>query len=89
MLFLTRGARTGKKFTLKLIIQRLLWLYNKDISSNLTKTKVLLMASTCKDVFNINNLRIHSTLNIPMQQSLYNLPNLSLDSLNRLTCWDE
>jgi hypothetical protein len=47
------------------------------------------MASTCKDVFNINSLRIHSTLNIPMQQSLFNLPNLSLDSLNRLTCQDE
>jgi hypothetical protein len=86
---LTRGVGIGKTFTLKLIIQGLLWLYNKDVSSNSTKTKVLLMASTCKDVFNINSLRIHSTLNIPMQQSLFNLPNLSLDSLNRLTCQDE
>ncbi len=31
-LFLTRGVGTGKKFTLKLIIQKLLWLYNRDIS---------------------------------------------------------
>jgi hypothetical protein len=29
---------------------------------------------------------MHSTLNIPVQQSLSSLPNLSLDSLNRLTC---
>jgi hypothetical protein len=34
----------GKTFTLKHIIQRLLWLYNRDIFFDLTKTKVLLMA---------------------------------------------
>jgi hypothetical protein len=28
-------------------------------------------------------------LNIPIQQSLSNLPNLSLNSINRLTCWYE
>ncbi len=41
-IFLTRGARIGKTFTLKLIIQRILWIYNKDLSSNLTKIKTLL-----------------------------------------------
>jgi hypothetical protein len=41
-LFLTRGVGTNKKFTLKLIIQRLLWLYNRDMSFDLTKTKVYL-----------------------------------------------
>jgi len=46
--FLTRGARTSKTFTLKLIIQGLLWLCNKDVSSNLTKIKALCMASTSK-----------------------------------------
>ncbi len=28
-------------------------------------------------------------MNIPIQKSLFNLPNLSLNSLNRLTCWYE
>jgi hypothetical protein len=45
-----RGVGTSKKFTLKPIIQGL---YNKNISSNLIKTKTLLMASTCKVAFNI------------------------------------
>jgi hypothetical protein len=46
----------GKTFTLKFIIQGLLQIYNRDISSNLTKTKALLMASTCKIAFNIDSL---------------------------------
>jgi len=56
------------------------------MSSNLTKTKALFMALTSKVVFNIDNLTIHSTLNIPIQQSLFNLPNLSSYSLNWLKC---
>jgi hypothetical protein len=83
---LTWGVRIGKTFTLKLIIQGLLQLYNRDIYFDLTKTKALLMASTGKVAFNIDGLTIHSTLNIPIQQSLFNLPNLSSNSLNRLTC---
>jgi hypothetical protein len=47
-LFLTRGAGIGKTFTLKLIIQGLLWLYDKDIFFDLKKTKALLMASIGK-----------------------------------------
>ncbi len=88
-LFLIRGAGIGKKFTLKLIIQGLLRLYNKKKYSNLTKTKALLMASISKVAFNIDGLIIHSTLNIDVQQSLSSLPNLSSDSLNRFTCWYE
>jgi hypothetical protein len=42
-------------------------LYNKDVSFDLTKTKALLMASTCKVTFNIENLIIHLTLNISFQ----------------------
>jgi hypothetical protein len=56
------------------------------MSSNLTKTKALFMALTSKVVFNIDDLTIHSTLNIPIQQSLSNLPNLSSYSLNWLKC---
>jgi hypothetical protein len=48
------------------------------------KTKALLIASTSKIAFNFEDLTMHSTLNIPIQQSLSSLPNLSLDSLNRL-----
>ncbi len=44
------------------------------------------MASTCKVIFNIDGLTIHLALNIPIQQSLFNLPTLSIDSLNKLTC---
>jgi hypothetical protein len=62
--YLTRGARTNKNFTLKFIIQGLLWLYNRDMYFDLTKTKVLLMTSMSKTTFNINNLTIHWTLNI-------------------------
>jgi hypothetical protein len=46
------------------------------MSFNQIKTKALLMASTSKAVFNIDGLIIHLTLNIPIQQSLFNLPNL-------------
>jgi hypothetical protein len=43
------------------------------------------MASTSKVAFNFDGLTIYSILNIPIQQSLSSLPNLSLDSLNRST----
>jgi hypothetical protein len=63
-LFFTRGTGIDKKITLKLIMQMLLWLYHKDVSSDLTKTKGLFMASISKVAFNIDGLIIHSTLNI-------------------------
>jgi hypothetical protein len=44
------------------------------------------LASTSKVAFNFDGLTIHSTLNIPIQQSLFILPNLSPNSLNRFTC---
>jgi hypothetical protein len=47
------------------------------------------MALISKVVFNIDGLKIYSTLNIPIQQSLFSLLNLSSDSLNRFTCWYE
>jgi hypothetical protein len=56
------------------------------MSSNLTKIMALFMAPIGKIIFNIDDLTIHSTLNIPIQQSLSNLPNLSSYSLNWLTC---
>jgi hypothetical protein len=64
---LTRGAKIGKKITVKFIIQGLLRLYNRDISFDLTKSKALLVVSIGKVVFNIVSLTIHSTLN----KSLY------------------
>jgi hypothetical protein len=44
------------------------------------------MASIGKVSFNIDGLTKHSTLNIHVQQSLFSLPKLSLNSLNRFTC---
>jgi hypothetical protein len=64
--YFIKGVGTRKTFTLKFIIQWLLWLYNKDISFDLTKTKALLMASIGKIAFNIDGLIIYSTLNIPV-----------------------
>ncbi len=75
-LFFMRGVGIGKTFTLKLVIQGLLWLYIKNTFSNLIKTNALLMASVGKATFKIDGWTIHSTLNILVQQSLSNLPNL-------------
>jgi len=69
-LFLTGGVGTNKTFTLKPIIQQLLWLYNRNMSFDLTKTKALLMASIGKIAFNIDGLTIHSTLKI-LSNNLY------------------
>jgi hypothetical protein len=44
------------------------------------------MPSTSKVDFNIDGLTIHLALNMFIQQSLFSLSNLSLDSLNRFTC---
>ncbi len=44
------------------------------------------MALIGKFAFNIDRLTIHSTLLVHVQQSLFSLPNLSTNSLNRLTC---
>jgi hypothetical protein len=68
------------------MIQELLWSYSKKISSSLTKTKVLLMLSTCEITFNIDGLTINLMLNIPIQKSLFNFSNVSSHSLNWLTC---
>jgi dephospho-CoA kinase len=58
-MFFIGSAGTGKSFILKLIIQGLLRLYNKDLSSNLTKKKTLLMAFRGKTTFNIDGQIIH------------------------------
>jgi hypothetical protein len=71
---------------IKFIIQRLLRLYNRDIYSDLTKTKALLMASIGNGAFNIDGLTMHLTLNIHVQKSLLSLLNLSSNSLNMFTC---
>jgi hypothetical protein len=84
-----KGVGIGKTFTLKLIIQGLLWLYIKNTYLELIKTNALFMASIGKATFNIDGLTIHSTLNIFVQQSLFNLPNLSINTLYKFTCWYE
>jgi predicted transcriptional regulator len=69
MFFFIKGAEISKTLTLKFIIEGLLQLYNINMSFDLIKTKVLLMASISKVVFNIDGLTIHSALNIHVQQS--------------------
>lgn len=61
-------------------------IYNQ---SRLPYTNVLTGFTTCtsKVGFNSDNQTIHLTLNIPNQQTLINISNLSLDSLNKFTCW--
>jgi hypothetical protein len=54
------------------------------MSLDLTTTKILIMVSIGKVAFNIDGLMIHSMLNILVQQSLSNLPNLLFDTLNKL-----
>jgi hypothetical protein len=66
---LIRGAKIDNTFILKLIIQGLLWLYKKNLSSNLIKTKTLFMTSTNKITLNVSQTK-HSTLNIIVQQTL-------------------
>jgi hypothetical protein len=73
--FSIRGARIGKTFSLEFIIHILLRLYNKNIYPYLIKIKVILVTSIGEATFNIDGLTIHLTLNIHVQQSLFNLPN--------------
>jgi len=84
-LFLTGGAPTDKTFTLQLIVQELRRYYHSDLLSNSMKPKALLMAFTSKTTFNIAGCTIHSTLRIPINQSLSNMEKLSSKLLNKLT----
>lgn len=54
-LFMIGGVGSSKNFIFKLIIQGLLRLYNKDLSSDLTKIKAILIESKYKITFNIDN----------------------------------
>ena len=49
------------------------------------KIKVLIMAFTSKASFTVDGATLHSTLNIPINQSLSSLINLSSNILNALT----
>jgi hypothetical protein len=84
-LFLTGGARIGKTFTFKLLVQGLLRIYNKYLDSDLQKVKAILMAFTGKATFNIDGSTIHSALHIPVNHSLTNILKLSFETLNNLT----
>jgi hypothetical protein len=87
-LFLIGGVRTSKYFSLKLIVQGLSQLYNKDLSLDLTQ-KNLFVTSIGKITINVDGRTIHLVLNIPIQQTLANisnLSNLSSNYLNRFIC---
>ena len=83
--FLTGGIETIIVFTLKLIIQGLLHLCNKELLANLENILALLIADTGKVTFHVNGTTIYSSLNALINQSLTNLSNISFGTLNRLT----
>ena len=60
-------------------------MHHKNIKSDPLKSKALLMAFTGKAAFNIGGTTIHSTLHIPVNQSLSNLNKLSTETLSKLT----
>jgi hypothetical protein len=83
-LFLTRGAKIGKTLTFQAIVEGLLQMHHKDLKSNHSKTKALLMAFTMKFAFNIGGNIENSTLHIYVDQSYFNLEKLSVETLNKL-----
>ncbi len=81
-IFLARRVINSKSFTLKSIIQRSLWIYNKYLSINLTKIKASLMVSISKFEFNIDGQTIHLTFLTNINKYV----KLSSDSLKKFTC---
>jgi len=59
LFFIVGVVTIVKNITLKFIIGELLHLYNRNLFSNLTKTKVVFIASTGQTAFNIDDLIIH------------------------------
>jgi hypothetical protein len=68
-----------------MLVQGLLSLYTKELTSNPLKEKILLVAFIRKATFNINESTIHSALHFPMNQSYFSLEILSSQILNNLT----
>lgn len=68
-----------------MLVQGLLSLYTKELTSNPLKAKILLVAFIRKATFNINESTIHSTLQFPNSQSYFNFEILSSQILNNLT----
>ncbi len=65
-LFLTRGRRISKIFTLILMIPSFLRHYNKKLGPDPLKQKAILMAYIGKTIFNIDSTTIHLRLNFPL-----------------------
>lgn len=61
-------------------------MHNKERNYDPFKVKVLLIAFTNKATFNIDGSTIHFVLNIPINQLLTNLIQISFEVLNDLTC---
>jgi hypothetical protein len=68
-----------------MLIQRLLTLYTKELTSNPLKAKILLVTFIRKATFNINESTIRYALHIPINQSYSNLEILSSQNLKNLT----
>ncbi|KAK3099294.1 hypothetical protein FSP39_002160 [Pinctada imbricata] len=68
--FLTGGAGVGKSLVTKTLYQALVRHLNTAAGDNPEQLKVMLTAPTCKAAYLIGGNTIHSTFNIPANQSL-------------------
>jgi hypothetical protein len=82
-LFLIGGARTGKTFTMKELLQILIRIYDSNNSSDPMKPKGLIVAYTGKDAYNVGGTKVHSAFLIPFNNSQF-LP-LSKEMLDTLS----
>ena len=70
--FLSGGAGVGKSHLTKSLYQAALKYYNTRAGDNFQEIKILMLAPTGKAAYNIKDNTIHSTLAIPVCQSLRN-----------------
>ena len=59
-LFLTGGVGTDKKFTIKVLFQEIIWIYETKLESDPYKPKGIIVASTRKVAFNASGITTHS-----------------------------
>jgi hypothetical protein len=81
-LFLTGGAGTGKTFTAKVLYQAIIRIYDKQLDSDLYKTKGIIIAPTGKAAFNAGGITAHSIFQLPCNSSkMLPLDSNTLDNL--------
>ena len=82
--FLSGGAGVGKSHVTKAQYQAALKYYNTRAGDDFHQVNVIMLAPTGKAAFNIKGNTIHSTLAVPVCQSLRNYKPLDSSRLNTL-----